>query len=101
MYDEVNDVEIYTPIGSLTYVAKCSTTSGSFGQIGTPSDEAGDHCWCAATSYTPDGGVRCDVSTPVWVYEEEITGKHGCEEESCGLSCGEIFSDLQGLWLGL
>ena len=50
----------------------------------------GKYCWCAATSYTPDGGTQCNIASPSWVFGR---GAYGSASECalyCAINCASI-----------
>jgi len=60
-------------------VAPTSTTSG------------GGHCWCRATSWTPNGGSTIQLSAQ-WVYADNINGSPVLCSDNCMIACTEIFA---------
>ncbi len=54
--------------GTVKGMAKCSNTNGDYATVGNPSNTNGQYCWCAATSYAPDGGNQCNIASPSWVF---------------------------------
>ena len=43
------------------------------------------YCWCAATSYTPDGGNQCNIASPSWVF---FSGLYGSASD-CAFWCAD------------
>ena len=44
------------------------------------------YCWCAATSYTPDGGNQCNIASPSWVFYNVFGSASGCAND-CAYEC--------------
>ena len=44
--------------------------------------DTGTQCWCKMTSYTPNSGSACDISSPAWVYllDTSNNGSSFCAE---------------------
>ncbi|MFQ6696183.1 MAG: hypothetical protein ACLRFQ_02750 [Alphaproteobacteria bacterium] len=80
--------------GTVKGKAKCSSTKGSWYAPGTPSDTKGHYCWCQATNYTPNGGNRCNVASPSWVYFDEtwVEDASVCAG-NCAFGCAGVVYD--------
>jgi len=44
------------------------------------------YCWCAATSYTPDGGTQCNIASPSWVFLGGSGSASDCARD-CANAC--------------
>ena len=86
--------EVY---GRVSGLAKCSSTGGTVGQTGTPSDTNGGKCWCKVTNYTPSGGSQCAVTTPVWKLSYDFDKKSDAED--CALNCADSCIGLSSMSL--
>ena len=75
----------------VTGISKCSSTSGTHGRTGTPSDTNGRNCWCQVSTYTPNGGTLCNVSSPAWVYI--LNGSSG-SPAGCASNCADFCAEL-------
>ena len=72
--------------GTVKGMAKCSNTNGDYATVGTPSNTNGQYCWCAATSYTPDGGTQCNIASPSWVFYGDVDSASLCAN-GCADDC--------------
>ena len=72
--------------GTVKGMAKCSDTSGDYMTAGTPSNTNGQYCWCAATSYTPNGESACNVVSPLWVLDDDLESASTCAYD-CAYYC--------------
>ena len=75
--------------GTVKGMSKCSGLSGGNNNRATESEltsASGEkkYCWCAATSYTPDGGNQCNIASPSWVFY----GDYGSASNCAGLCAG-------------
>ena len=77
---------IWSGIGEVLLDFKCSITNGTRATVGNPSDADGQHCWCAAIAWTPEGGTQCNITAPVWVYSYADEDFDECETY-CNGSC--------------
>ena len=91
--------------GTVKGMAKCSGLSGdnnnwtwsdpsraTESELTSASGEK-KYCWCAATSYTPDGGNQCNVASPSWVFSHDDGAASWCAYD-CVFSCaGGILED--------
>jgi len=78
--------------GTLYGMARCSITSGEFGQIGNPVIESGEYCWCKATGYRTINSdiINAPSSTLPWVFYSSgscAVGEAGCRSD-CANVCG-------------
>ena len=79
--------------GTVKGRAKCSNTNGNYATVGTPSNTNGKYCWCAATSYVPNGGTQCNVASPSWVFDNNNGSASECALY-CAIDCaGGIVND--------
>ena len=46
------------------------------------------YCWCATTSYTPDGGNQCNVASPSWVFHYDLVSASNCAYY-CAIGCAD------------
>ena len=53
------------------------------------------YCWCAATSYTPDGGTQCNIASPSWVFGYDPGSASACANY-CAFYCALYVSDSAG-----
>ncbi len=61
------------------------------------------YCWCAATSYTPDGGNQCNIASPSWVFYYDRGSASNCAYY-CALNCVNrviYFPDLRRAVFGV
>ena len=71
--------------GTVWGTSKCSVTSGTFGNTGTPSDTSGYHCWCKVNAFTPTNGSKQSITTTPWVYlDHEPVNEQGQNEDCYG-----------------
>ena len=90
--------------GIIKGIAKCSDTSGTFATNGTPGDIKGRYCWCKMTSYTPNNGDICTVTTSLWTYREGYDSIDQCAyycANDCGLGLELQNSDFRTALFGL
>ena len=78
--------------GTVKGMSKCSNTNGDYATVGTPSNTNGQYCWCAATSYTPDGGTQCNVASPSWVFHDDIVSASYCANYCASNCAGYVMS---------
>ena len=79
--------------GTVKGRAKCSNTNGDYATVGTPSNTNGKYCWCAATSYVPNGGNQCNIASPSWVFSGNVWSASECAGD-CAVSCaGNVSND--------
>ena len=86
--------------GTVKGMAKCSGLSGDNNNW-TWSDPSrattseltsagnGQYCWCAATSYTPDGGNQCNIASPSWVFYDDLWSASECADR-CAYYCADV-----------
>ena len=60
------------------------------------------YCWCAATSYTPDGGTQCNIASPSWVFLDGVSASYcayNCANDCAngGLSSPDVRRALYGI----
>ncbi len=48
------------------------------------------YCWCAATSYTPDGGTQCNVASPSWVFNIDGGSASDCARDCANACAGYV-----------
>ena len=79
--------EVYYEHGVLYGMSLCSTTSGSWGQPGTPTIGTGQYCWCKATGYKATNASVISGSSSVlsWVFCP-INGS----DVDCTKSCADL-----------
>ncbi len=72
--------------GDLYGTTMCSTTVGTYGRPGTPSDTNGRHCWCKATGYKVGGTdvIRKPLSVLSWVYGHDYGSVDYCAQGCAG-----------------
>ena len=92
--------------GDLYGTSKCSTTSGTWGQPGTPSDTDGQYCWCKATGYKVGGTdvIRKPLSALSWVCNGDRGSVGSCAELCAGLCvafASGYYSDFRGALFGV
>ncbi len=82
--------------GTVKGVALCSSTSGSYHEIGSPNENAeGENCWCKAISYASENQNFCNVSSSPWVLGLGYSNADSCKHD-CAYNCaGNIQSGSQ------
>ena len=101
--------------GTVKGMAKCSGLSGgnnnrtwsdpsraTESELTSASGEK-KYCWCAATSYTPDGGNQCNIASPSWVFYNGHGSASGCAG-NCASHCAggvQSFADFRRAVFGV
>ncbi|MFQ6696057.1 MAG: hypothetical protein ACLRFF_03450 [Alphaproteobacteria bacterium] len=76
---------------TFTWSNASSNWSATESDLTSASGEA-KYCWCHATNYTPNGGNRCNVASPSWVFYAPIQSASDCADE-CALACANLVMD--------
>ena len=77
----------YGNAGVIKGMAKCSETSGTSAQTGTPSNTDGKYCWCQITGYDADKDKNyCPVASSSWVLNFGSGSASDCAR-NCAGSC--------------
>ena len=69
-------------------MAKCSDTTGTYAQTGTPSNTDGRYCWCDMTGYNLQGGTLQSVASPSWVFNRDLGSASNCAN-ACANRCAD------------
>ena len=89
--------------GTVKGMAKCSSTNGTYGQTGAPSNTDGGYCWCGTTGFDAEkDGAYCSVASPSWVFYNDASSASGCVED-CVNNCAydvQNFSDFRAALFG-
>jgi len=74
--------------GNLYGMSRCSATSGTYAQPGTPVIGSGQYCWCKATGYKPSGSniVNSPLSTLSWIFALNRVSVVDCDQR-CAVRC--------------
>ncbi len=86
--------------GTVKGMAKCSGLSGDNNNRVTESEltsASGEkkYCWCAATSYVPNGGNQCNVASPSWVFNADDGSASDCALD-CAVNCAGYVGNDDG-----
>jgi len=86
--------------GTVKGMSKCSGLSGDNNNLTwsdpsrateselTSASGEKKYCWCATTSYTPDGGNQCNIASPSWVFDDDIGSASDCADD-CAALCAD------------